>query len=558
MNNPTTIIEPYRNQTGGTISALRALVLANGYIRDVDQRVVAEFFNISQADVRGIVSFYADLRTHPPAKKIIQVCQAEACQAAGCRALTNTLESQLDIALGESTPDNEIALESVYCLGHCANGPALLIDGVVCTNLSSSDVDSLISDSPGAAPTEIVETNNRLIFNRCGRVDPLDFDGYCADGGFSAEPTSAESVLAELRSSGLRGRGGAGFPAHIKWQTVADQSENQKYIVCNADEGDSGTFADRLIMEGDPFLLIEGMAIAASAVGASKGFIYLRSEYPEAACILTEALQIARHEGALNDIFDIELFIGAGAYICGEETSLLESLEGKRGIVRAKPPLPAIEGLFGKPTLVHNVITLCSVPWIIKNGGDAYRQLGVGDSTGTMPFQLSGNVKRGGLVELPFGMPLGEFIETYGGGTRSGRPMKAVQVGGPLGAYLSVEQLNTPLTYEAMAAIGAGIGHGGIVVFDDTVDLIEQARYAFAFCEHESCGKCTPCRIGSVRGRELIEDIQARGCTKEKLILVKDLCEVMEKTSLCQMGGMTPIPVTSAIRHFPGDFGPEQ
>lgn len=558
MNNPTTIIEPYRNQTGGTISALRALVLANGYIRDVDQRVVAEFFNISQADVRGIVSFYADLRTQPPAKKIIQVCQAEACQAAGCRALTNTLESQLDIALGESTPDNEIALESVYCLGHCANGPALLIDGVVCTNLSSSDVDSLISDSPGAAPTEIVETNNRLIFNRCGRVDPLDFDGYCADGGFSAEPTSAESVLAELRSSGLRGRGGAGFPAHIKWQTVADQSENQKYIVCNADEGDSGTFADRLIMEGDPFLLIEGMAIAASAVGASKGFIYLRSEYPEAACILTEALQIARHEGALNDIFDIELFIGAGAYICGEETSLLESLEGKRGIVRAKPPLPAIEGLFGKPTLVHNVITLCSVPWIIKNGGDAYRQLGVGDSTGTMPFQLSGNVKRGGLVELPFGMPLGEFIETYGGGTRSGRPMKAVQVGGPLGAYLSVEQLNTPLTYEAMAAIGAGIGHGGIVVFDDTVDLIEQARYAFAFCEHESCGKCTPCRIGSVRGRELIEDIQARGCTKEKLILVKDLCEVMEKTSLCQMGGMTPIPVTSAIRHFPGDFGPEQ
>lgn len=558
MNNPTTIIEPYRNQTGGTISALRALVLANGYIRDVDQRVVAEFFNISQADVRGIVSFYADLRTHPPAKKIIQVCQAEACQAAGCRALTNTLESQLDIALGESTPDNEIALESVYCLGHCANGPALLIDGVVCTNLSSSDVDSLISDSPGAAPTEIVETNNRLIFNRCGRVDPLDFDGYCADGGFSAEPTSAESVLAELRSSGLRGRGGAGFPAHIKWQTVADQSENQKYIVCNADEGDSGTFADRLIMEGDPFLLIEGMAIAAGAVGASKGFIYLRSEYPEAACILTEALQIARHEGALNDIFDIELFIGAGAYICGEETSLLESLEGKRGIVRAKPPLPAIEGLFGKPTLVHNVITLCSVPWIIKNGGDAYRQLGVGDSTGTMPFQLSGNVKRGGLVELPFGMPLGEFIETYGGGTRSGRPMKAVQVGGPLGAYLSVEQLNTPLTYEAMAAIGAGIGHGGIVVFDDTVDLIEQARYAFAFCEHESCGKCTPCRIGSVRGRELIEDIQARGCTKEKLILVKDLCEVMEKTSLCQMGGMTPIPVTSAIRHFPGDFGPEQ
>ena len=558
MNNPADIIEPYRDQTGGTISALRALVLAQGYIRDVDQKAVAVLFNISQAEVRGIVSFYSDLRTNPPANKIIQVCQAEACQATGCRSLTATLENRLGIAMGESTPDNEFALESVYCLGHCANGPTALIDGTVCTNLSSAAADSLINGNPDTAPTEIVETDNRLIFNRCGRVDPLDFEAYRADGGFSIVPTSAESVLAEIRSSGLRGRGGAGFPAHIKWQTVADQPKNQKYIVCNADEGDSGTFADRLIMEGDPFLLIEGMAVAAGAVGASKGFIYLRSEYPEAAGILTEALQIARREGALNEIFDIELFIGAGAYICGEETSLLESLEGKRGIIRAKPPLPAIEGLFGKPTLVHNVITLCSIPWIIKNGGEAYRRFGVGDSTGTMPFQLSGNVKRGGLVELPFGMPLGEFIGAYGGGTRSGRPLKAVQIGGPLGAYLSREQLGTPLTYEAMAAIGAGIGHGGIVVFDDTIDLIEQARYAFAFCEHESCGKCTPCRIGSVRGRELMEDIQQSGCTKEKLILVKDLCEVMEKTSLCQMGGMTPIPVESAIRHFPGDFGLEQ
>lgn len=558
MNDPASIIEPYSDQTGGTISALRALVLAHGYIRDVDQQAVAELFNISQAEVRGIVSFYSDLRTNPPAQKIIQVCQAEACQAVGCRSLTATLENRLDIAMGESTPDNEFALESVYCLGHCANGPTAMIGGAVCTNLSSADADSLINGNVDTAQTEIVETNNRLIFNRCGRVAPLDFDAYRADGGFSNGPTSSESVLAEIRSSGLRGRGGAGFPAHIKWQTVADQPENQKYIVCNADEGDSGTFADRLIMEGDPFLLIEGMVIAAGAVGASKGFIYLRSEYPEAAGILTEALQIARREGALSEIFDIELFVGAGAYICGEETSLLESLEGKRGIIRTKPPLPAIEGLFGKPTLVHNVITLCSVPWIINNGGEAYQRFGVGDSTGTMPFQLSGNVKRGGLVELPFGMALGEFIDTYGGGTRSGRPVKAVQIGGPLGAYLSAEHLDTPLTYEAMAAIGAGIGHGGIVVFDDTVDLIEQARYAFAFCEHESCGKCTPCRIGSVRGRELMEDIQASGCTKEKLILVKDLCEVMEKTSLCQMGGMTPIPVESAIRHFPGDFGLEQ
>jgi len=402
----------------------------------------------------------------------------------------------------------------------------------------------------------MVAEQTRLIFSRYAKGNPLDLDDFQANGGFSTllEPFS---IIEEIKKSGLRGRGGAGFPAHIKWQTVANQAADRKYIVCNADEGDSGTFADRMIMEGDPFLLIDGMRIAGTAVGASQGYVYLRSEYPKAADIFTEALNISRANGFLGADFDIELFIGAGAYICGEETSLLESLEGKRGIIRAKPPLPAIKGLFGKPTLVHNVITLCSVPWIISNGGTIYAEYGVGASTGTIPFQLSGNVKKGGLVELPFGMPIGEMVEKFSGGSRSGRPIKALQIGGPLGAYLPASLFNTLLTYEAMADIGAGIGHGGIVVYDDTVDLSEQAKYAFEFCEHESCGKCTPCRIGSVRGVELVEEIRQQGATEARFLVLKDLCDTMTHASLCQMGGMTPIPVESALRHFPEDFGVE-
>ena len=391
----------------------------------------------------------------------------------------------------------------------------------------------------------------RLVFDRCGHADPFDYDPSWLRDQLRREP---KEIIGEIERSGLRGRGGAGFPAHIKWRTVHDTPADRKYVVVNADEGDSGTFADRLIMEGDPFRLIEGMLIAGRAIGADVGIVYLRSEYPLAAEIFAKAIEAARSLGLLEG-FDIELFIGAGAYICGEETSLLESLEGKRGEVRAKPPVPAIAGLFGRPTLVHNVITLCSVPAILDEGGAAYAALGVGPSAGTMCFQLAGNVARGGLVELPFGIPLRELIEDWGGGTRSGRPIGAVQVGGPLGAYLKDAQLDAPLTYEALAALGAGVGHGGLVVFDDSVDLVRQAHYAFAFCAHESCGKCTPCRIGAVRGEELVEALLAKrdpdGALPQQagaeLAIIGDLCDVMEQASLCQMGGMTPIPVRSAL-----------
>jgi formate dehydrogenase iron-sulfur subunit len=416
-----------------------------------------------------------------------------------------------------------------------------------------ADVDRLSEHELGAVD-DLLAGQRRLIFAGCGSDDPTDLRAYRGRGGFRLPDTDPGDVIEQVRLSGLRGRGGAGFPAHIKWQTVADTPADQKYVVVNADEGDSGTFADRLIMEGDPYLLLEGMRIAGHAVGATRGVIYLRSEYPVAAAIMAEAIAIARSAGLLGADFEVDLFVGAGAYICGEETSLLESLEGKRGEVRAKPPVPAVAGLFGRPTLVHNVITLCAVPWIMDHGGAAYAELGVGPSTGTMPFQLAGNVKRGGLYELEFGVTLGELVNEWGGGTRSGRPVKAVQVGGPLGAYLTPRHFDTPMTYEALREIGAEIGHGGVVIFDDTVDMAEQARYAFEFCAHESCGKCTPCRIGSVRGAELVGQIQG-GAGADRLDVLDDLCGVMEEASLCAMGSMTPKPVRSALEHFPEDFG---
>jgi formate dehydrogenase iron-sulfur subunit len=370
------------------------------------------------------------------------------------------------------------------------------------------------------------------------------------------------AIVEAVTTSGLRGRGGAAFPTGIKWKTVLGTTAEQKYIVCNADEGDSGTFSDRMIMEGDPFVLIEGMTIAGVAVGATMGYIYLRSEYPHAARALNEAIRVARARGYLGDSvagsgrrFELEVRIGAGAYICGEETALLESLEGKRGMVRYKPPLPAIEGLFGQPTVINNVISLASVPIILDKGAEYYRDFGMGRSRGTLPFQLAGNIKQGGLVEKAFGLTLRELLYDFGGGSASGRPIRAVQVGGPLGAYVPESQFDTPLDYEAFVGISAMLGHGGLVVFDDTVDMAKMARYAMEFCAIESCGKCTPCRIGSTRGVEVIDRIVAAKSREANVTLLRDLCDTMLAGSLCALGGMAPFPVLSALNHFPEDFG---
>jgi formate dehydrogenase iron-sulfur subunit len=460
----------------------------------------------------------------------------------------------------------EPMVEVVTPKGRVAFGP-------VSVNDVTSVFEAMLADGPHALRLGIAEEipwlkrQTRLTFARCGVIDPRSLEDYRTHDGYTglerALALTADGILADVTVSGLRGRGGAGFPTGIKWKTVAQATAEQKYIVCNADEGDSGTFADRMIMEGDPFVVIEGMAIAGIAVGATKGYIYIRSEYPHAVEAMNAAIAAARRGGCLGSricgsrhSFDLEVRVGAGAYVCGEETSLLESLEGRRGIVRAKPPLPAHHGLFGKPTVINNVLSFAAIPFILAGGAKAYADFGMGRSRGTMPIQLAGNVKYGGLFEMAFGMTLGELVDDVGGGTFTGRPVRAVQVGGPLGAYFPRALFDTPFDYEAFAARDGLIGHGGIVVFDDTVDMAKQARFAMEFCAIESCGKCTPCRIGSTRGAETIDKIRAGERVTENIALVEDLCNTMKFGSLCALGGFTPYPVMSALQHFREDFGP--
>jgi formate dehydrogenase iron-sulfur subunit len=437
--------------------------------------------------------------------------------------------------------------------------PLVDVEGVGYANVTADQVGTILAgeaESIGAiAEHPFLTVQSRLTFARAGKTRPTSLDDYYASEGWlglaKARAIGADATIETVFASGLRGRGGAGFPAGIKWKTVASAEADSKYIVCNADEGDSATFADRMVMEGDPFMLIEGMAIAALAVGASKGYVYIRSEYPHAIAKMEAAIAASTH---LVAPFVVEVRVGAGAYVCGEETSLLNSLEGKRGEVRAKPPLPALEGLFGKPTVVNNVLTLAAIPWILTHGGEAYASYGMGRSKGTMPVQLAGNVKYGGLFEVGFGITLGELVNDIGGGTESGRPVRCVQVGGPLGAYIPPSRFDLPFDYEAFAAADALIGHAGITVFDDTVDMAQMARFAMEFCAIESCGKCTPCRLGSTRGVETLDQVIAGKNVEANLALLADLSETMKFGSLCALGGFTPYPVMSAITHFPEDF----
>lgn len=458
----------------------------------------------------------------------------------------------------------EPMVEVATPVGRVAFGPVTEAD-------VASLLDAMVADGPHPLRLGVADEipwlkrQTRLTFARCGVIDPRSVDDYRAHGGYKglarALTLSSQEIIADVATSGLRGRGGAGFPTGIKWKTVADTSADRKFIVCNADEGDSGTFADRMIMEGDPFVVIEGMTIAGIAVGATKGYIYIRSEYPHAITAMNAAIAAARHGKFLGanicgsaHAFDLDVRVGAGAYVCGEETSLLESLEGRRGIVRAKPPLPAHKGLFGKPTVINNVLSFAAIPFILDNGAKAYSEFGMGRSRGTMPIQLAGNIKHGGLFEVAFGVTLGELVDDIGGGTFTGKPVRAVHVGGPLGAYFPRELFDTPFDYEAFAKRDGLIGHGGIVVFDDTVDMSKQARFAMEFCAIESCGKCTPCRIGSTRGVETIDKIRRGERVEENIAVLEDLSNTMKFGSLCALGGFTPYPVMSALKHFPDDF----
>jgi formate dehydrogenase iron-sulfur subunit len=655
------IVRSYAHWAGGLLPALHAVQHQVGYVDTSLVPLLADTFNVSVAEVHGVITFYKDFRTTPPAGPVVQVCRAEACAARGGTGLHDAAVRAAD--------GRAVEIEEVFCLGLCAQGPAVAAQGRLYSHVTTEAVGTIIEsvsvrqpiDTPVATggtgttvyvpadaaaraagadevasalavqegvrvvrngsrgmvwfepmievatpagrvaygpvtaadlpsllaagmfgggqhplrlgpPEQLpwMQGQQRVTFARVGVVDPRDADDYVAHGGMRglerALAMAPADVVAEVTASGLRGRGGAAFPSGIKLRTVLDTPADQKFVICNADEGDSGSFADRMLMEGDPFLLIEGMVIAGWAAGATDGFIYVRSEYPDAIATMRAAIAAAETRGWLtgpgatfgvlgSDFqFRLHLRVGAGAYICGEETALMESLEGRRGIVRAKPPLPAIQGLWGKPTVINNVLSLAALPSVLGDGAAAYAALGHERSRGTQVVQLAGNVARGGIVEVPFGVTVRQIVEQWGGGTASGRPVRTVQVGGPLGAYLSLEQFDLPIDYEAFNAAGALLGHGSIVVFDDTVDMAGMARFAMEFCALESCGKCTPCRIGSTRGVELIDKITAGSDREKNIDVLLDLCEVMADASLCAMGGFTPLPVRSALRHFTDDF----
>ncbi|RFC45745.1 MAG: formate dehydrogenase iron-sulfur subunit [Verrucomicrobia bacterium] len=650
------IIGRFSAMPGGLLPALHAIQHELGYVHRDCIPLLAQAFNQTVSEIHGVITYYKDFRTEAPAGPVVHVCRAEACQARGGRAVWDRAQ--------RSAPGAAVQVEEVFCLGHCALGPAVAVGGNLYGGVTPDGFESIIaeatnhrvptpkidscsdgvtvfvprdaasraagaddvaaalaskpgvrvvrngswgmlwlepmievqtgtgriaygpvqaSDIPGLlsagllrggehplrlGPTHTLpwmKRQQRFTFARVGLVDPRSSADYEANGGMTglrrALGMGPAEIVKEVTDSGLRGRGGAAFPTGIKWRTVLEAGGRKKYIVCNADEGDSGTFADRMLMEGDPFTLLEGMTIAARAVGADEGYIYVRSEYPDAIEALQAAIDEAHRRGWLGENilgsglnFRIHVRVGAGSYVCGEETALLESLEGKRGVVRAKPPLPAHVGLFGQPTVINNVLSLATVPAILAKGASAYAALGFGRSRGTQVLQLAGNIARGGILEVAFGATLGEVVNEFGGGTANDRPVRAVQVGGPLGAYLPPEQFHLPFDYESFAAVNAIVGHGGIVVFDDTVNMAEQARFAMEFCALESCGKCTPCRIGSTRGVELMDKIIGNVNRDANIELLEDLCEVMADGSLCAMGGLTPLPVRSALHHFTEDF----
>ncbi len=651
------LVRGFASWAGGLMPALHALQHRVGFIDRALIPLLAETFNLSIAEVHGVISYYKDFRTTPPRGPVVQVCRAEACTARGGVAV--------EAAADDIAASVEVEIEHVFCLGNCALGPSVAAGGRLYGNVDATSVGTIIQsvlrrepapqvvDSMPADPSAVtvfvprdaaaraagadevavalaatpgvrvvrngsrgmlwlepmvevataagrvaygpvsgadvpslvaadllsggehalrlglvdqlpwMVAQQRITFGRVGVIDPRDPDDYEAHRGMAgiraALAMQPAEVVTEITDSGLRGRGGAAFPTGIKLRTVLDTPAAQKYIVCNADEGDSGTFADRMLIEGDPFMLVEGMLIAGWATGATEGYVYIRSEYPDAIEAVQQAIARCEERGWLTAAgssagvfgtdfpFRLHLRVGAGAYICGEETALMESIEGKRGIVRAKPPLPAIEGLWGKPTVINNVLSLAALPSILADGAAAYAALGIGRSRGTQVVQVAGNVAHGGIFEAAFGITVEQLVHELGGGAANGRPVGAVQVGGPLGAYLAPSQFDMPIDYEAFAAAGALLGHGSLVVFDDTVDLLGMARFAMEFCAAESCGKCTPCRIGSTRGVELIDKIIAGDDRAENLAVLTDLCEVMADASLCAMGGFTPLPVRSAL-----------
>jgi len=546
------------------LPALHAAQQFHGWISEAVATEVGRALGVALADVHGVVDFYELLSREPIGRTVARVCTAPACALAGADALADALCRHLKIAPGEVSSDGEFTVEPAPCLGLCDHAPALLMGD---TALGPGD--------PGRAadicarsedkPVSFVGGDMRNLTSNCGQGHPTSFADYSSGGGYAglkrALTMAPQEVLAEVKAAGLVGRGGAAFPTGIKWEGAAKAAGEPKYIVCNADESEPGTFKDRILMEEDPHRTIEGMIIAAHAVGARRGYVYVRGEYRYAFKVMSDALEEARQGGAIGENifgsglrFDIEMRLGAGAYICGEETALLESIEGKRGFPRIKPPFPTTHGLFGKPTVINNVETFCNVPLIVERGAAEYRKIGTERSPGPKLFCLSGHIQRPGLYEVPFGVTLRHLLFDLGGGLAPGRKLQAVLMGGAAGAFATESDLDVILSFENLSAAGLPLGSGAVMVFDDRADLRDVLKRLAHFFADESCGKCYPCQLGARRQLEILDRAAAGHSLAGDRERLSDVGGTMIDASLCGLGQTAATAVLSAMKLWPEMF----
>ena len=580
INQVDAIIARHKDQAGALMPVLQEVQEAVGYLPPAVQERIAAGLNIQGSEVFGVMSFYSMYTWKPKGKYVIRMCESPPCHVTGAENMLHALQKELGIGLGETTSDGLFTLEFTACLGVCEVAPAMQINEVVIGNLTAAKIKQVLADyRAGKAPDYKqlpYSTNDFLkykqspqelvVLDNVGHIDPNSIDAYLARGGYAnlkkaVTTMTPEAVVEEVKTAGIRGRGGAGFPAGLKWSFTRPLTVTPKYVICNADEGEPGTIKDRYIMEGDPHKVLEGIAIAGFAVGASKGFIYVRGEYYLSKSRLNQAIEQARAKGYLGDnlfgtdfSFTIEVRSGFGCYICGEETALIESIEGRRGYPRMKPPFPGVAGLWKQPTIVNNVETLASVPAIIGKGGAWYKSLGTADTSGTKIYQIIGHVKTPQIVEVPAGITLRALIDNYGGGLRPGSKFKMCQTGGASAGVVTAAALDIPIDFSSMSKVGGALGSGTMLVMDESVCAVDFIRSVAVFFRHESCGQCTPCREGTPRLLQTLDRIcQGQGSMAD-LDFMERLAGVLTDASFCPLGQTAGQPMMSALKNFRQEF----
>jgi NADH-quinone oxidoreductase subunit F len=547
------------------LPALHAAQDIYGHLPEAVAEEIGRLLNVPLADVSGVIDFYSLFYRQPAGKTVVRVCGDPACGLRGADAVLEAACRHLGIPLGQVSPDGAYSVERAPCLGMCDHAPALLVGERPVGDADPARPAAWLDEA--AAPRNRVFGTVRLLTANCGKGRPTSLAEYLAAGGYAglkaALGKTPAAVIGEIKASGLVGRGGAAFPTGVKWEGAASAVGQPKYAVCNADESEPGTFKDRLLLEDDPQRILEGLLIAGYAIGASQGYIYMRGEYPLAYRVMRQAIQSARGAGFLGEnilgmgfSFDIELRRGAGAYICGEETAMFESIEGKRGFPRLKPPFPITHGLFGKPTAVNNVETLCNVPGILLEGATAYRRYGTEKSPGSKLFCVSGDVLYPGVYEIPFGMTIRQLVYDLAGGIPQGRGLQTILFGGAAGAFATPDQLDIPLTFEDLRAAGLPLGSGVVMVCDERRDLRDVLARLGRFFAHESCGKCYPCQLGTQRQDEILQRIAAGATLPGDVERLLDVGWTMSDASLCGLGQTAATAVLSAVKLWPEIFQP--